>query len=149
LLERLGGPGFAAKARSKSHSRAAIAAAAGNVPGLKLGIDIEWMAPRRSFAAIARTYLDVAVTDMEASGFYRGWTFFEAYYKAVQRFPDSVLIASAIAQDSEGVVCSLDDGVFFLHRRVAELFHLCLVWRSSDSERIVPSYALQAGREIT
>ena len=45
------------------------------MPGLMLGIDIEWIAPHRPFAAIARGYLGIAVTAMEASTFYRGWTF--------------------------------------------------------------------------
>ena len=149
LLEGLGGPGFVAKAHSKSHSRAAVAAAAGNMSGLMLGIDIEWIAPHRPFAAIARGYLGIAVAEMEASAFYRGWTFLEAYYKAFQRFPASTLIASAIAQDSEGAACCLDDGVYFLHRRVAELFQLCLVWRPSASEDCVPTFAPQSGRADT
>jgi hypothetical protein len=149
LLEWLAGPGFAAKAHSKSHSRAAIAAAAANTPGLLLGIDIEWIAPHRPFAAIARAYLGIAAIEIDAASFYRGWTFFEAYYKALQHFPDAALVVSAIRQGGEGVACRLDDGVWYLHRRVGDLFQLCLVWRSADGETYVPHYALRAGRAIT
>jgi hypothetical protein len=149
LLEGLGGPGFLAKVCSKSHSRAAIAAAASDMPGLSLGVDIEWMAPHRQFAAIARSYLGVACQEMDATGFYRGWTFFEAYYKALQHFPDAALVASAIAQDSDGTAHGLDDGTWYLHRRVAQSFQLCLVWRLADLNNCIPIFALQAGRAIT
>lgn len=146
LLEKLGGPDFARKVSSKSHSRAAIAAAASDVTGLLLGIDIEWMAPHRPFAAIASGYLGIDAAQMDAERFYRGWTFYEAYYKALQRFPPVGLVELAIAQHNEGVANRLSDGMCVLYRRMADAFQLCVVWHAAGSENLVPRYAPQADR---
>ena len=74
-------------ATSKSHSRAAIAATAGDAEGLMLGIDIEWMAPDRPFGEIMRVAFGTAPSRMGMENFYRCWTFAEAYFKAFGHLP--------------------------------------------------------------
>jgi hypothetical protein len=125
LVARLG----PASVTSRSHSRGLIAAAAGDA--LALGIDIEWMAPARDFAALARAFLERAPKAMNAADFYRGWTFHEAHYKAFQRFPDEESVLAVLA--AAGETLTLLDGTQVLQRRVAEMFQLCLVWRCASS----------------
>jgi hypothetical protein len=137
LLERLSG-GLAPTASSKSHSRGVVAAAAGDAPDLQLGIDIEWMAPGRPFSAIARTVLPIAPERMPIGDFYRGWTFFEAYYKAFQEFPRSALVEQVIYRTAEVGAHRLVDGSAMAQRRVADAFQLCLVWRDAGADLIVP-----------
>ncbi len=129
LLARLTA-GFVPSAHSKSHSRALVAAAVGDVAGLSLGIDIEWMAPGRPFAAIARDVLDVA-GDIDAEAFYRGWTFYEAYYKAFQRFPDGDDTRTVVASARDGEIVRLDGETCAIQHRVAGAFRLCVVWRDA------------------
>ncbi len=133
MLERLAGTEFSPSARSVSHSRAAIAVAVGDAPELVLGIDIEWMAPDRPFGAIARTFLASASEQMSCAEFYRGWTFFEAYYKAFQRFPDAGLVEHVISQAAHVDAYRLADATYVTQHRVADIFQLCLVWRSAAS----------------
>jgi hypothetical protein len=124
----------AAMARSRSHSRAIIAAAAGSMPGLILGIDVEWMAPNRPFDAITRMLLPSASLQMDMQTFYRGWTFSEAYYKAFGDFPGEALLREAIAAGNDSRAVGLADGTHVLLDRVAEDFRICLVWRHTGSE---------------
>ena len=56
-------------ATSKSHSRAVVAAAAGNTPTLKLGIDVEWMSPHRPFAAIMRNFAPALSRPLDGDSF--------------------------------------------------------------------------------
>jgi hypothetical protein len=125
LVARLG----LASVTSRSHSRGLIAAAAGDA--LVLGIDIEWMAPTRDFAALARAFLQRAPQAMSAADFYRGWTFHEAHYKAFQRFPDEESVLAVLAATDETL--TLPNGTQVLQRRVAEMFQLCLVWQCAPS----------------
>jgi hypothetical protein len=136
LLERLTGNGFNPTAQSKSHSRGIVAGTVGNIPELLLGIDIEWMAPDRPFAAIAHTFLESAPERMEPEDFYRGWTFFEAYYKAFQRFPDAASVHDVLRRASDGGVLRFHDGTQLMQKRVAETFQLCIVWRARET--VVP-----------
>lgn len=124
----------AAIARSRSHSRAVIAAAASSVPGLILGIDVEWMAPNRPFDAIARILLPSASLRMDIQSFYRGWTFSEAFYKAFGDFPGEALLRGAIAARNDSRAVVLADGTHVLPDRVAEDFRICLVWRHTGNE---------------
>jgi hypothetical protein len=121
-------------ASSKSHSRAAIAAAVGDTGILTLGIDIEFMEPDRPFAALAGFLSEAAPTQIGAEAFYRCWTFAEAYFKAFQRLPpDSAVRAVATHTDADDRY-RLDDGTHILHRRIAQRFQLCLVWRSPEDD---------------
>lgn len=123
-------PRFAPTARSKSHSRAAVAAAAGNAEGLSLGIDIEWMAPNRPFAAIARVFLKSVPVEMGPEEFYRGWTFAEAYFKAFGRMPPEAVLEEIFTRPPSDEIRQLGDGKNILHRRVLADFQLCLVWQA-------------------
>jgi len=118
--------------RSRSHSRAIVAAAVGAAPGLVLGIDVEWMAPNRPFDGIARMLLPSASPQMDMQTFYSGWTFAEAYYKGFGHFPEEVLIREAVGA-RDGDALRLADGTHVLLDHVAEDFRLCLVWRHAGS----------------
>ncbi len=120
-------------ATSKSHSRAVVAAATGDAPGLSLGIDVEWMAPDRPFDEIARMFLAFPSPRMDAETFYRGWTFVEAYYKAFQHFPDETQVRTVIAHGSEDGL-RLGDGIGVIQFCVASDFRGCLVWRHGAAE---------------
>ena len=142
LLEQLGGPRFLTVAQSRSHSRAAVAVTACDAVGSSLGIDIEWMAPDRPFDAIAHAFLTSAPQQIGIGDFYRGWTFFEAYYKAFQRFPEGALVKTVVRRAFAGTPHSLGDGSWAMLRRVSDLFQLCLVWRTS--EFCVPTHVASA-----
>ena len=129
LLERLCEPGFHPTATSKSHSRALVSAAAGDAPELLLGIDVELIAPDRPFAMIARAFLASVRDDLAAADFYRGWTFFEAYFKALQKFPNEAEILAAAAHCQENAVLRFDNGICAIQHTVADAFQLCLVWK--------------------
>ena len=120
-------------ARSKSHSRAVVAAAAGTAPALLLGIDVEWMAPNRPFDQIARMFLASSSAQVDAETFYRGWTFFEAYYKAFQRFPEETLVHAVIAHRSNEAL-RLGDGIGVTQLCVAGDFRACIVWQHEALE---------------
>ncbi|NBB14687.1 hypothetical protein GVN21_04835 [Caulobacter sp. SLTY] len=79
---------------SRSHGRGLIAAAVARPPVTRLGIDIEWIDPRRRMADIAAHYLGEAA-EPTPEQFFRGWTFGEAWFKAfgVDPTPDLILIA--------------------------------------------------------
>jgi len=138
LIDRLSEGDFRPVAESKSHSRALLAAAAGDVPGLRLGIDIEWMAPGRSFGTIARTFLPDVSPQIGMAEFYRGWTFFEAYFKTFGHFPRQELVADVIAHAPDDRVQALGERIWMLQRCVAENFRLCLVWTHATPELCLP-----------
>jgi hypothetical protein len=129
LLEALG-DGFAAHKKTLSHSRHAIAAAVGDAERLSLGIDIEWMCPDRSFAAIADLFLDSAPAQIGAAEFYRGWTFSEAWFKAFQRPPPERDLRAIVTRPACNDVQHLPEGAELLQLVVAGEFQLSLVWRA-------------------
>jgi 4'-phosphopantetheinyl transferase len=120
------------QASSKSHSRAVVAAAVGNAPALRLGIDVEWMSPHRPFAAIMRSFAPGISGTLDGDSFYRGWTFLEAYYKAFQQLPEPADIEAIVAAAANPEPQSVGNGAWVLHQTVFAAFKLCLVWKSSD-----------------
>jgi len=130
LLELLKA-GIASSVSSRSHSRAAMAAAVGDSEILNLGIDIEFMDPERPFAALAGFLVEDAPRDIDAETFYRCWTFAEAYFKAFQRAPSDRAVRTISTLENSGQAVRLDDGTQLLHRRVADRFQLCLVWQAT------------------
>ena len=136
LLTSLGGD--RASATSKSHSRAAVAAAMGNAASLKLGIDVEWMSPDRPFAAIMHAFAPSLTGPLDRDCFYRGWTFLEAYFKAFQELPNARAIAEIVTADAKPIPLQIGDGVWVRHDNVFEVFKLCLVWKSSELCAIEP-----------
>lgn len=141
LLETLEAE-IAPTARSKSHSRTMVAAAVGNVAGLSLGIDIEWMAPDRPFAAMTGIFLKAAPAQIGMEEFYRGWTFAEAYFKALQHLPRESDIQNVAAGSTHDGVLRLSDATNVLQRRIDNVFQLCVVWHApalqSCSARYIP-----------
>ncbi|MGD0142131.1 MAG: hypothetical protein ABSC92_03140 [Rhizomicrobium sp.] len=119
------------KLSSRSHSRAAVAATVGDAQILALGIDIEFMEQSRPFAALAGFLTKFAPAHLGADEFYRCWTFAEAYFKAFQRLPPDLAIHSVGTQADPDGTYQLPDGTHLLHRRIADCFQLCLVWRLS------------------
>jgi hypothetical protein len=130
-LQSLLTAGVTPHATSRSHSRAAIAAAVGDQTVLGLGIDIEFMDPDRPFAALAGFLVEDAPRDIDAEIFYRCWTFAEAYFKAFQRAPPHRAVRTVSTLENSGEAARLDDGTQLLHRRIADRFQLCLVWQAT------------------
>lgn len=79
---------------SRSHGRGLIAAAVAAPPIVRLGIDVEWIDPRRRMAEIAEHYLGAAEA-VTPEQFFRGWTFGEAWFKAFGNDPEPTLIRIA------------------------------------------------------
>ncbi|MCE3289409.1 MAG: hypothetical protein K0R83_1421 [Caulobacter sp.] len=79
---------------SRSHGRGLVAAAVAAPPVTHLGVDIEWIDPRRRMAEIAEHYLGAAQA-VTPEQFFRGWTFGEAWFKAFGHDPAPDLIRIA------------------------------------------------------
>jgi hypothetical protein len=126
-------------ARSRSHSRAAIAAATGNSEGLLLGIDIEFMASR-PFDAIMAMYLGTVPASSTSEDFYRCWTFGEAYFKAFQHRPSRSALMQVVHQRQDDLHLVLDDGTEVLAQCLRGVFQFSLVWRTGDLRKIVPVF---------
>ena len=124
---------------SKSHSRAVVAIALGNVT--RIGIDVEWIDPERPIAQLA-AYLEWGEIDRDA--FYRGWTFREAYYKAFQANPSAALTVRAMAAPPDETTLVSTDGVHLFQCRVFDRFQLGLVWTSDGAKALVPTYLGQS-----
>jgi hypothetical protein len=123
---------------SKSHSRMAVAAALGDARVSALGIDIEWIAPERRLDAVAAMIFDPVPENLAPLDFYCGWTFYEAYFKAFQRFPPGVSVSDVVAHAPRDGIFRFADGTQVLHRVVAESFLLCIVWEASAP--CIPQY---------
>lgn len=132
LLETLVGDEGRPLASSKSHSRSAVAVAMSAWGKHPLGIDIEWATPARPIAMIARNFLGDAGSAIGVADFYRGWTFYEAYFKAFQRSPSPARVLELIERPDMQSVHRLSDGTKVLQHRVAGAFQLSLVWAGDD-----------------
>ena len=112
--------------------------------GCPLGIDIEWITPGRQIAAIAGDFLGDAGKTIGVADFYRGWTFYEAFFKAFQRPPLAQRVLELIACPDMPSVHCLSDGTKVLQHCVGETFRLSLVW-SGDNDS-VPLYREDLGQ---
>jgi hypothetical protein len=111
---------------SRSHGRGLIAATVAHPPITRLGIDIEWIDPRRRMAAITEHYLGAAEA-VTPEQFFRGWTFGEAWFKAFGRDPEPELIRIAGGNRSDEPVVV---GEAWLLQSLPEPgFVMSLVWR--------------------
>lgn len=124
--------GIAPHVSSRSHSRAALAAAIGDADIHALGIDIELIEQGRPFTALARFLVPDASTDIGAREFYRCWTFAEAYFKAFQRLPTERHLHTIGQMPDADSRIALEDGTQVLLHLIEGLFQLCLVWRASQ-----------------
>ena len=138
LLERLVGHEGRPLASSKSHSRSAIAVAMSVGAEHPLGIDIEWITPARPVAMIARSFLGDTGRMIGVADFYRGWTFYEAFFKAFQRSPSPARVLELIERPDLRSVHRLGDGTKVLQHRLADAFQLSLVWSGDDDS--IPLY---------
>lgn len=120
--------GLAAGKSSKSHSRALVAAAL--APEGRVGIDVEFLDPRRDIGAVARYLMDADTADR--GGAYRVFTFREAYFKAMGSWPAQALMRGVAAQTADEFCTA--DGVFVRQGIAAEVFALTLVWAPVDDE---------------
>lgn len=116
----------AATVFSRSHGRGLIAAAVAGPPITRLGIDVEWIDPRRRMAQIAEHYLGAAEA-VTPEQFFRGWTFGEAWFKAFGRDPEPALIRIAGGNTSSEPVAVGD--AWLLQALPEPGFVLSLVWR--------------------
>jgi phosphopantetheinyl transferase len=112
---------------SRSHGRGLVAAAIAHSPVIRLGIDIEWIDPRRRMAEIAAHYLGAAPEDLTPETFFRGWTFGEAWFKAFGVDPEPALIRKAGANRSESPV-AVTAGVWLLQALPEPGFVMSVVW---------------------
>lgn len=137
LLARLGDGSFdpdGPAATSKSHSRSLVAAARITGPQAKVGIDIEYRAEGRNLAPIAAMLLESSQPGLANEDFYRMWTVYEAYFKAVGQHPPAGLLRRvAQSPPPPGRACQLAPGVGFLHETVAEAFALSVIWAFSGA----------------
>lgn len=117
--------GPAATVFSRSHGRGLVVAAVAGPPITRLGIDVEWIDPRRRMAEIAEHYLGApeAVTPEQ---FFRGWTFGEAWFKAFGQDPEPELIRIAGANLSQEPVAIGE--VWLLQSLPEPGFVMSLVW---------------------
>ncbi len=116
---------------SRSHGRGLIAAAVAAPPVTRLGIDVEWIDPRRPMAEIAEHYLGApeAITPEQ---FFRGWTFGEAWFKAFGDDPDPDLIRIAGGNTSPEPIAV---GEAWLLQTLPEPgFVLSLVWANAAKD---------------
>lgn len=115
--------GMADGPRSKSHSRAVVAAAL--VRDGQVGVDVEYRAPGRPIEKIAR-YLSGGEVSGEDSG-YRVFTFYEAYFKAFGDWPEKKLLRDVAGATRARYAFGR---VEVLHENVFDAFILTLVWRA-------------------
>jgi hypothetical protein len=131
---------------TKSHSRAVVAAAAGDHTIGALGIDVEFMAEGRPFRAILSHFAQTLPETVDSPAFYRGWTFLEAYFKAFQRYPAPADLSTAITRPSSEAVWLTQDAASVLQHRIGDAFSLSLVWNNPNES--TPKGALQQSRQV-
>jgi hypothetical protein len=112
---------------SRSHGRGLVAAAIARPPVTCLGVDVEWIDPRRRMDDIAGHYLGETVSGVDAETFFRGWTFGEAWFKAFGRDPSPDLIrAAGTNRSAEPLFLT---GAWLVQSLPEPGFVMSLVWR--------------------
>ncbi|MBI1359101.1 MAG: hypothetical protein GC155_02330 [Alphaproteobacteria bacterium] len=116
---------------SHSHSRGAVAVAAGNPPLTRLGVDLEYIDPKRPWRDIAAIYVPNGATagEADASAVCRAWTFGEAYFKAFGAAPGPDILSrvfEAPPQDDEPACFA--SRRYWYSERLPDDFWLSLVW---------------------
>lgn len=120
---------------SLSHSRCVAAAAIAQ--HVRVGIDVEYMCPRRDTHGILEVFLGPIHKPVSPAAFYRAWTFGEAYFKAFGELPGAESLARVIEHHAdEGLyrVARRENApVGVLHSKPFDDFALTIVWELADN----------------
>ena len=115
---------------SISHSRGIVVAAI--TDDARIGIDVEYMCPRRNTPAMLESFFGTTAEPVSLPGFYRAWTFGEAYFKAFGSLPGKETLADVIERQAGNGTYRLrhreNGAVGVLHSEVKGEFALTLVW---------------------
>jgi phosphopantetheinyl transferase len=116
---------------SRSHSRGTVAVAAGNSPLTRLGVDVEYVDPKRPWRDIAAAYLpDFGSESLaDASTLCRLWTFGEAHLKAFGSVPTADILTNVMrtaAPDDEPI--RFGARRYWYSEALPDDFWLTLVW---------------------
>lgn len=125
---------------SLAHSRNGVAAAVGWGQQLRLGIDIEWTQAARDTRALAEFLVPSVGTTVDPAGFYRLWTFAEAYFKAFQHWPPDWQLSAMAAKTTTEPALKLGERTNVLQLHEPCGFQLCLVWSSIEDLPLVPTF---------
>lgn len=121
---------------SISHSRGVVVAAI--TDNARIGIDVEYMCSRRNTPAILELYLGTTAEPASLPGFYRAWTFGEAYFKAFGSPPGKETLAHVIEHHAGNGSYRLrhreNGAIGVLHSEVNGEFALTLVWGTELSK---------------
>lgn len=121
---------------SLSHSRSVVAAAIA-CQG-RVGIDIEYMCPRRDIHAILGMFLGPVDNTVAPAALYKAWTFGEAYFKAFGELPDAESLARAVEHHADNGLYHVDrpdcPAIGIFHSEPLDNFALTLVWERTNQE---------------
>lgn len=139
---------------SVSHSRCIAAAAIAH--HVLVGIDVEYMCPRRDMHAILEVFLGPMDKPVSPAAFYRAWTFGEAYFKAFGELPGAQSLGRVIEHHADAGLYRVDrsetTAVGVLHSKPFDDFALTIVWEMVDTAGTPtppPPQLLHDGRDGT
>jgi len=115
-------------AQSIAHSRALVAAVATSASGISLGIDLEFVDDTRHLQGLAQALGWAAPKNIDTAAFYRGWCFYEAYFKAFQTRPRPRQVARVMARKRRRAPWRLEKDIYLLERLYFRSFQLTIVW---------------------
>lgn len=120
--------------RSLSHSRRVACATIAHHS--RVGIDVEYICPRRDIHGIFESFFGPMVKPVSPAAFYRAWTFGEAYFKAFGRLPDTENFARVVEHhaDEGAYRVEFPESAAFgvLHSKPFDDFALTIVWEMAD-----------------
>ena len=120
---------------SRAHCRG-VSAACLIEPEFAVGIDIEWLDPRRKWIEIIAIYVP-SIADLSPSPtqLVCAWVFLEAFYKAEQRLPTETEIRDMLSRfQSHDAKIDLASGACVYFRQLPSDLMLCLYWRRRDAQ---------------
>ena len=119
---------------SLSHSRGVAAAAIAHHG--RVGIDVEYMCPRRDMHAMLEAFLGPMHKRMPPAVCYRVWTFGEAYFKAFGSLPGGKILGHVIDRPPDDglyqLVRPVGAAVGVLHSQPFNEFALTVVWDMAE-----------------
>lgn len=155
LSARVAAPEPRTRERSSlSHSRAVAAAAIARHG--RVGIDVEYMCPRRDIQSIIEAFVGPMDKPVTPAAFYRAWTYGEAHFKAFGTLPDAESIERVMERHADEGVYRVPGpesaAVGVMHSKPFEDFALTIVWEMTDragGENRPPACLLQDGGNDT